>query len=359
MVKTVNGRNSICNASEPDCPWADNSAILTDWRELGEPPIFAYRPWYASALFMWLIWQKTRLYRATFSQPRKTHMKPQPFRINIYNVVPPDDVGPDLVPFGETIRSASGQIPEYRTVNVGDATLRLEHYDQRDQFHLLNFGRLRYEGPSKTTEDTEIEPIPLNDAELFATEAAMLYDESKGLVLLEGASGVIGSGQVVSYFQTFDQHKNKYSLVRKLDEDAARRARNFQTIRKFTHRVAVSGTHETDHDYGVATSKALARDYDAEIVEITMSVGAERNRALNSGRIRRFLDRFRTSDNENGVTHIKVFGKGHDDEGFADVDMFQQFEVRERTLVIADGRNVPHEDRWDALIEVMEEFRAN
>ena len=308
--------------------------------------------------FTWLVSRGTRHQRATFGNETGETMNDRRFRVRIYNVLPPEDAGPDIVSFGETIRFSSDLMSSFQTLNIGDASIRLEHYDRREKYHLLNFGRLRYEGPSKTTEGIEIAPFVLNDEDRFATEAAMLYDEITELAFLEAVPNVIGSGQIAAYFQKFDQIGIKYSLIPKLDEDASAKARDFQTVRSLTTRVAVGAVHPTDHEFGLDAAKALGQQYDAEIVEVTMSVSRDRKRALNIGNVRKLLNRIRSSDNENGVTNLKATGRGHDDEKFADIDLFEQFETRECTLKIADERKVPHTVRWDALIEVMEEFRA-
>ena len=187
----------------------------------------------------------------------------------------------------------------------------------------------------------------------------MLYDEQTDIVFLEHGDGLVTSGTVCDYFRRFDQQNLRYSLEPRLDPEAAARARRFGTYRKISMNVALGSITAADEEVGLSVVKALGEGYDATTAEITLSASVERNSWLRIDPVKKLIDWVSPDDDDSAITGLKVDGREHDDEDFADIDLFGHFERRQLNLAVDDGtRNVPFADRWNALKEIMEEFRA-
>ena len=63
------------------------------------------------------------------------------------------------------------------------------------------------------------------------------------------------------------------------------------------------------------------------------------------------------SDDNNSITQLRVYGREHDDDELEIIDLIQHRERRERMLPVDDiERNIPYGERWNALLEVRQEF---
>ena len=135
--------------------------------------------------------------------------------------------------------------------------------------------------------------------------------------------------------------------------------RRFGTYRKISMNVALGSITAADEEVGLSVVKALGEGYDATTAEITLSASVERNSWLRIDPVKKLIDWVSPDDDDSAITGLKVDGREHDDEDFADIDLFGHFERRQLNLAVDDGtRNVPFADRWNALKEIMEEFRA-
>ena len=287
-------------------------------------------------------------------------MTQESFNVRVYHLRAPN-VSEDahVVPFGITVEQTNDLNVEMRSVTLRGSIIRLENYEKKDDYHLLNFSKSKYSGPGRLSPTSSISRFDLRQDDYFATETAMLYDQRTHLVFLEQGDALVAAGTVCDYLRRFDQQNHRYSLEPRLDPEATARARQFGTYRKVTMQVTLGSITSEDERVGLAIVRALGENYDAATADITLSASVERQSWLRTGPVKRLIDWVSPDDENSAITGLKVDGREHDDEDFTDIDLFGQFERRRLSLAV-DGstRNVPFADRWGALEEIMEEFRA-
>ncbi len=289
-------------------------------------------------------------------------MPTKPFKVNIYDVELPQSESAEsgLTSFGVAIDGACGQPLDERYSDVNEKGRRLEHCDEREGCHLLNFVTFEFAGPGRSAPKTPAAPIDLDRDESFAHETAMLYDPEANLAFVESTQGGMGPGAIVSYFERFANRGTYYRLIPRLDDDAAARARRHQTIRSLIMRVNIGQVTEADRASGIGVIKSLGETYDAGYINIEVKTSPEeRRKSLRVPSIWETINTIIGSNDANNVTQLKVSGRENDDEPLEIIDLIQHREKRERLLnVDGTSRKIPHEERWNALIDIRREFLA-
>lgn len=290
-------------------------------------------------------------------------MPEKSFKANIYDVgVRNSETPGQKTPFETAIQEALGRPLIERYVNLSPKARRLEHDDKREGCYLLNFVTFEFAGPGRSTPETRAVPIDLNPRESFAHETAMLFDPETRLAFLESTSVGVREGAIADYFGRFASSDTEYILTPRLDDDAAAKARGFQTIRSIIMRVAMGPVTEADHEAGIGVIKGFGEDYSAGYINIEIKAQRERGRTLSWDNIWRTVDNIigpTSSENKSTVTQLKMEGRVHDDDPLELIDLIQHREKRERPLPVdEDSRKVLHEDRWKALLEIRQEFLA-
>lgn len=286
-------------------------------------------------------------------------MPEKSFKANIYDVEFRNPDIPGQTPFETAIEEALGRPLIERYVDLSPKGRRLENDDKRDGCYLLNFVTLKFEGPGRSTPETPAVPIDLDSNESFAHETAMLYDPETRLAFLESTSVGMREGATADYFGKFASSDTEYMLTPRLDDDAAAKARGFQTIRSIIMRVAMGPVTEADREAGIGVIKGFGEGYNAGYMNIEVKAQRERGRTLSRSNIWRTIEPLMGSENRSTVTQLKVEGRTHDDAPLEIIDLIQHQEKRERMLSVDDTlRKVLHEDRWNALLEIHKEFLA-
>ena len=284
-------------------------------------------------------------------------MPEKSFKANIYDVGFRNPDIPGQTPFETAIEEARGRPLGERYVPLLPKGRRLEHDDKRDGCHLLNFVTFEFTGPGRSAPNTRAVPIDLDPSESFAHETAMLYDPETYLVFLESTSVGVREGAIADYFKEFASSDTEYMLTPRLDDDAAARARGFQTIRSIIMRVAMGPVTESDREAGIGIIKSFGEDRDAGYIDIGVKAQRERGRTLSLSNIWRTIDPIIGSEKQSTVTQLRVEGRVHEDEQLELIDLIQHREKRERILPVdEESRKVLHEDRWNALLEIHQEF---
>ena len=284
-------------------------------------------------------------------------MASKAFKVNIFSVELPDGGMFGLAPFSDTIDYTRGLSLSERYKEVNGKGRRLENSDMHDGCYLLNFVSLEFAGPGRANPLTAATPIDLDPDDSFAHETALLYDPGINLAFLESGQSVMGPGAIARYFREFTNPRVNYQLIPRLDEEAAARARRFQTIRSLSMRVNVGPVTEFDRNAGIGPMQAFGEGYEAETIEIVFKAARERRRSLSPKRVWQSINSFFDNSDNNRVMKLELYGREHDDDTFEPIDLIQHRERRTRTLDIDDAtRKVPHQARWDALNEIRREF---
>lgn len=284
-------------------------------------------------------------------------MPEKTFRVNVYQVELTGNEDAYQLPFHNAIVAACGLPLSQRYREVNGKGRRLENYADRDGCFLLNFVTGQYDGPGSVSPQAAVAPIPLAPNEIFAYETAMLYDPVEQLALVESSVGVMGPSAIAHYFKEFANADTNYTLVPRLDDEAAARARNHQTIRKLKLRVAMGPVTDIDRAAGLSPIKAFGEGYGAGFIDIEIKAQRERGRTLSLTSVWNSITPILGDDDENNVTQLIVTGRENDDDPLEVIDLIQHRERRARSLPVDDiARKVLHGVRWDALVEIRREF---
>ena len=290
-------------------------------------------------------------------------MPDKSFKVNVYEVTLPDEDDDDMpdasgdIPFSDAIENAWDWTLPDRLENIGGKTRRLENYEKGDGYYLLNFVTHEFTGPGRSGLETEAVPMGLEENENFSHQTAMLYDPDLNLAFVESTQSGMRAGAIARYFREFSSPLTEYQLIPRLDDDAAARARRHQTIRSLTMRVAMGPVTDADRDAGTGAIKSFGEGFGAGSIDIVIKAQRERGRSLSLGRVWQTVNPILGDVDENNVTQLKVYGREHEDDGLELIDLIQHREKRERMLPVDDiERNVPYQYRWNALLEVRQEF---
>ena len=283
-------------------------------------------------------------------------MPEKPFKTNIYEVKLPNDFHYQT-PFRVAIDNTLTKPLGWRYMEIKGKGYRLENTDQKEGCYLLDFVSFEFYGPGRSDRDTAAVRIDLGPDEDFIHRTAMLYDPNLDIAIVESTRTGMRNGAIAQYFRAFSQPRTEYLLIPKLDDDAATRARRHQIVRSLIMRVAIGPATKADRDAGIGVIKGFGEEYDAGTIDIEIKAQQENGRTLSLGGIWNTVDSILGSDDDNGVSQLKMYGKEHDDDEFEIIDLIQHRERRERMLPVDDvERTVPYEERWNALLEVRQEF---
>ena len=155
------------------------------------------------------------------------------FRVNIYEA----SIVDGNTPFIDALTTACALPVIQRERMISGRRRRIDEYDQRLEEFLVNFTAFQFPGPGRVTIGGASNPMGLDADEFYSHDTAMLYDLSTNLVFLESNQGGMGATAVKEYLQEFVNDKTVYQLIHQTDDNAAARARLFQTIRKMRVRL--------------------------------------------------------------------------------------------------------------------------
>ena len=279
------------------------------------------------------------------------------FIVNVYDVCTSDDGTPfadaiDVVlslPLGERERIVRGR------------QRRVDHYDNQAEVkgYLLTFAAFAFAGPGRVRSGTPIASMGLSPDEFYADDTAALYDPVLNMAFVESTLSGMSPGAIGDYFEKFAKPSTgtEYQLLPRLDDEAATRARKFQTIRSLEMRVSMGPVTSIDQASGVSPIKAFGEDFDAGTIDITLNARRERTHSLSSGRIWGVLDAIFGDGNRNNVTRLVLGGKEDDETPKEFIDLIQHRQRRTLSLPVDDAeRRIFYRDRWAALIQIRDNF---
>ena len=212
-------------------------------------------------------------------------MPTRPFKVNIYDVVvrDHDDITPE--DFEDAIDLAYQHSITERRRPEPRRSFRLEDVSVTEDYYLLNFAALQYDGPGRADTLSPVSSIDLSPDESFAYETAMLYDIDDSILFVESHQTSMRSGAISRYFTHFAE-STIYGVYPRIDESVIRRARGFYEIRGVGLRAAIHG--QGNRATGLDVQTGIGREFDAEYVDLTFSLKS-RDRALAKGPVWSFL----------------------------------------------------------------------
>ena len=292
-------------------------------------------------------------------------MPDKSFRVDIYDVRVPqldDEAEEEAVrpaPFVDSINNACLEPLESRYKIVNAKGRRLEHHRRVGDCYLLNFLTFEYSGPGRSETSTPAVPNNLNPDEYFTVETAALFDAEIDLAFIESSLSGMRYGSFVRYFTEFSDPSTEYLIYPRTDNDAAARARTFQTIRGFTMHVRAGPITDADRRAGVDPFKLLAGEFGAGVLKVEFRAERRRDASVLPDRVWRAVDAYNDSDRAGSVSKLELYGRAHDDEPLEPIDLIQHRERYARNLQVNDTtRAVPHDFRWENLLQIRQEFLA-
>ena len=281
------------------------------------------------------------------------------FKINVYDVIVEHEGNEPETTFENAITEARGKSLADREKNVRGKRRRLDDCLERNGHFLLNLINFEYAGSGRVRRGQPSQNIPLRADESFAPETAMLYDPLTHLAFVEASSGGTTAGAIAGYFGEFAIAGTDYSLLPRVDNSAAARARRHRIIRKLTMRVALGPITTDDRAAGIGPIKSFGRDYGAGTMDVELNSERPRDRSLLLATASDLISRFTGGDR--GIPQIqklRVTGKEHDDDVLEVIDLVQHREKRQLTLEIdSTSRKIPIQTRWDALASARRNFQ--
>ena len=277
------------------------------------------------------------------------------FRISIYDVAFDHAGNEAQTTFQMAIDQTLAHLQRVdREKNAGSRLRRLDFHERRGNLYLLNFITFEYEGNGRVRRGQPVMPIAMNRDESFSAETAMLYDPDTGLAFLESSQGSMGAGTVARYFEEFANQGSTYTLVPRVDDNAAARARRKQIVRSLEMQVSMGPTTAQDRAAGTDMAKNIGNRFGADYTNFELKVGRRRDRSLDRGVVGEMVDIFFgiTGGNRDipGITRLRISGREHDNDPIEIIDLIQHREKRQIMLQIDDvSRKVPYRIRWDAL----------
>jgi len=246
-----------------------------------------------------------------------------------------------------------------RSRAAGGYPVRLEEHRTQGEYVLMNFIRMRYDGPGKAREGDQLHEIPMENDEYFAYQTAALYEPGSERFVIEASRAAPGASGIASYFTQFARDAADGILLAPiLDPDAAARIRRKGFIRRLEVRVALGAAGQADAKMDVDPIAVFGNDFDARFCDLTFSVGRERDRFLDRASILERLPNWLRRVDSGAVTKLKVLGKEDEDSESELIDLIGHQEKREREMSVDQTtRDIPLERRWEALIEFFREVK--
>ena len=279
---------------------------------------------------------------------------PERFKANIYELEGDDEPHPL---FEDAVAAVEALPKGQRLKGVNGVDRRLEHYEEHDGCLLLNFVTMRFPGPGKASRNRDVEQVGLQAGESFAHQTAMLYDAENGLVLLESGRPGMGPGAVGEYIGDMGAQGYRYKLTPRFDGAARSRALRAETIRLVEMRVAL-GADPGNLGDDLGNFAAFAHALGGDVLDIQIKVGRSGSMSLLRGMVHDLISRWLSDAEENGsIEKVRLKGRTDEDEPYELIDLIQHREARERLLEVDQNlRNVPHEERWEALLAIRRDF---
>lgn len=279
-------------------------------------------------------------------------MTTKAFSATLFRVHEMDDGKGGSTPFHDAIYAATHEptiADREKTISARGRRLDSWQFDP-GSILLLNMLSFKYEGEGRVRSGQPSRNISMGVDEHFAPEAAVLYDMSNRMALIESSTSIT-HGIIARYFREFANGHTKYEMEAVLANDVAALARGFQTIRSVQIGTYIRQPTAADREAGMDNLQAFSAPSSGEHIEITVTAGRSRKNSLSRDFVGRVLDLVSGSSQASApLTKLQLKGKENDDDPLALLDVLHHTIKPTVTLPIdPTSRKVHHRDRWLAL----------
>lgn len=277
---------------------------------------------------------------------------PEKMKVHAFGVFPIDGREPL-----EVLLEEIAEYPlEQRVRAVGISDYRVEHIERRqDGLWYVDFGKFRAgHGPGAASKETPVRGFDFQNEEVFCEETALLYDPASSHALIQYNHYGARVGAIQEYFNSFAEEEIYiYDFRPKYDENAERRFEQRAATRRLTFAIDPRFLTNSDREAGTALAQAIdiGRNSNGTKLELTISVGHERNRTLSEYIERTAIAlKLKAEENPDAVPRLEVGVLPTLDAKMEIVDLIahrlaQTFE----DLPLGEDLRIPLEDRFRAL----------
>ena len=189
--------------------------------------------------------------------------------------------------FEDQLATVTGHPIKNRNRETEQATIRLEHAEHAKGLWFADFLKIRTDhGPAKASMNRPVEGFDLKKDEGFGEETALVYHPGSQIALIQYNHYGPRPDAIAQYLSVYDHDLPvTFSLLPRYVDDVQRRLLSKKILRRFTMSIAPRFLNKGDLAHRVALADALnlSDQYDADTVEITISVeGRKRNASLTS-----------------------------------------------------------------------------
>ena len=174
---------------------------------------------------------------------------------------------------------------------VGGHTVRAEVVrppESRKPYWLIDFVRLRFvHGPGRASTQRAVVGFEMSSGDGFAEETAMLYDHAHRTLFIQGNHAGVRESSAANYFGMIDSTEAYgFEFLPALDPSMAVKLAQADRFTKFSIKVAPGaiGTGLREANVGIGRALDVADEFDAPILEFTLSVGHRKAALPHKGR---------------------------------------------------------------------------
>lgn len=258
-------------------------------------------------------------------------------------------------PLNQTLEAIASDGIEARTRTINGAiSTRVEDIRQDDDFWLVDFARLRYEGPGKAPRDAPLADIEVDENDRFAEETALLFHPSSSSCLIQSNHRGLRAGSIARYFSQYRANAaDAYEFRIILDEDIDAKLQQQEIQRKLTVAFDPRSMMRRDVQNNMAAEVGLSLGdaSGANKVEITLQLKGRRDAGLND-RVRTWTRMFRSRarDGDTSLTKLEATGKQGPGDASEVLDLIKgRLTVDIDGITLGPGRRLDREARYDGL----------
>lgn len=233
-----------------------------------------------------------------------------------------------------------GRVIRYEFNNEIARVASLDYYEDINSYHLC-FERLRdFNIPVKSSFERESEIIDLEDDEFIGEEVSILYDISNCVVIVQRNRDSLSPTALEIFlrdiYSTFMNQYCNLELNPLLEQDTLQYVLDSNQIRKISFRVDDLG-QETEYEDDLSNITEEVSRFEAASLDITLSVGREKDSEMDPTRARAFI---RSLTGRRNVSRAQVYVRLEEDSNVEKYDLiehkihsFATFDYRENRTI--------------------------
>lgn len=246
-------------------------------------------------------------------------------------------------------RIQGGEVIRYEFNNEIAKVAMLDYHEDIQCYH-MSFERLRdFNLPVKSSFERESEIIDLEEDEFIGEEVSLLYDTTNSIVIIQRNRDSLSPTALEMFIRdihrTFTSAHSTLELNPLLEENTLDRVLESDQVRRLIVRVEDLG-QETEYEDDLSNITNEVNRYDANSLELILSVGRERDSEMDADRAKGFI---RTVMRRRNVSKAQAYVRLDED---SNVEKYDLIEHKIHSLVTFDFR----EDRTirpDAVFDQM------